>query len=238
MPVPVGVGGAPLVDVGSLEVDPGVWLSTVFDGEQATTRAAPPSAEIAKAVLKASARGRVREVRIAAGYYSRRARPDKLLFVSSWRRRIALFFGVLSCLLGAASCSGSSIQLCGTIPEGGCPIGRGGTCDDPSCTGVYNCLEGDWTLEFACDGGGGAGGGGSSSSDASSSASACISATFDHTGEVTGCKPDLEHPDCPVDAAEGCNPCLTSCVDFFMCTSEGWKDLAYCTEEGDLVIVQ
>lgn len=138
----------------------------------------------------------------------------------------------------ASACSGSSVQLCGIIPDGGCPIGRGGTCDDPSCAGVYDCVDGDWTLVTACDGTGGSGSTGTMSTGSVSSASGCMPASFDHTNEKDGCTPDLLPPDCPIVAAELCNPCVTGCVDFFMCTSAGWDDLAYCTEEGELVILE
>lgn len=158
--------------------------------------------------------------------------------MSSRTRRLALVFGLAWGLgLAAASCVREPLALCGVIPEGGCPIGRGGTCDDPSCTGVYNCIEGQWTLEFACDGGGG-GSGGSGASSSHVSTGACVTAVLDHSGEVAGCKPDLVDPDCPIAAAELCNPCSTGCIDFFKCTSAGWTDLAYCTEEGELVILR
>jgi hypothetical protein len=62
---------------------------------------------------------------------------------------------------------------------------------------------------------------------------------IDRAGETTGCAPDLQHPDCPADAAETCaaSACLTGCTDFFLCTGEGWIDVAYCTEDGELVLV-
>src|SRR5438067_1179834 len=52
------------------------------------------------------------------------------------------------------------VQLCGEIPAGGCPIGRGGTCDDVTCNGLYDCVDGAWTLAKACPGDGGPGDGG------------------------------------------------------------------------------
>jgi hypothetical protein len=60
---------------------------------------------------------------------------------------------------------------------------------------------------------------------------------LDHTGEKSGCKPDLQEPDCPVAAAETCAgaSCLTGCVDFFLCTADGWVTRAYCDESGELI---
>ena len=124
-------------------------------------------------------------------------------------------------------------QLCGEIPKNGCPLGRGGSCNDVLCAGLYDCVEGKWTLALDCKGDGGP-----SSSDAGTDA-ACTPATIAHDGEVQGCTPDLQNPDCPVTAAESVcreSVCLTSCTDFFLCTKDGWALAAYCEEEGELVI--
>lgn len=138
-----------------------------------------------------------------------------------------------SALLGAVAGCGSSapVQTCGEIPDGGCPLGRGGSCEDASCTALYDCVDGAWTEVEACDAiatsstttaatGGGGGGGG------------CEAPVLDRTGEVDGCTPDLLDPDCPVAAAEVCDPCSTGCADFFLCTAEGWIDVAACDEDG------
>lgn len=151
---------------------------------------------------------------------------------------------------GAAACSsGLSSRSCGEIPGDGCPVERGGTCDDPSCDALYSCDDGQWVLVKTCppDGTGGAGASGSGGSAAGGSAgggwgggggSDCTPADIDHTGEASGCDPDLvEVPDCPVEAAESCHPCLTGCVDFFLCKAGGWELVAYCTEDGQVVVL-
>lgn len=163
--------------------------------------------------------------------------------MSARTRRTPLVFGLfvaLSCGLAVAagSCTRAPLKLCGVIPEGGCPIGRGGTCDDPSCAGVYDCIDGNWTLEVACSPTGAGGNAGSSSSSSQTPTGGCVPAQLDHTGETIGCEPDLADYDCPIAAAEACNPCATACVDFFICRSVGWEDVAYCTEEGELVILR
>src|SRR5687767_382060 len=62
-------------------------------------------------------------------------------------------------ILPAACSSGPGMQLCGQSPGNGCPVGRGGTCDDASCEGLYDCVDGAWRLVESCPGGtGGAGG--------------------------------------------------------------------------------
>src|SRR5690242_7505945 len=42
------------------------------------------------------------------------------------------------------------VVLCGTIPAEGCPIGRGGTCDDLVCRALYDCVDGEWTTVRTC----------------------------------------------------------------------------------------
>ena len=139
-------------------------------------------------------------------------------------------------VLGAPACgSEDGLALCGTIPAGGCPIGRGGTCDDPTCTGVYDCSGGTWRVAERCSPrvGGDAG----APRDGGAPDAACGSVSIDTTGEAIGCKPDLELPDCPVAAAEQCAraACLTGCTDFFLCTADGYRAVAYCDDSGALV---
>src|SRR5438034_9620386 len=100
------------------------------------------------------------------------------------------------------------IKLCGEIPDGGCPLGHGGTCDDVTCAAIYDCVDGAWTRVETCgprDGGGGA-------STASTSAAggandgggndACTMVMFDHSMETADCQIDLQNPpDCPAAAA-------------------------------------
>lgn len=148
----------------------------------------------------------------------------------------------------AAGCFPTNeLLLCGEIPAGGCPLGRGGSCDDSVCAGLYDCVEGKWTLAVDCaaDGGtstatGTASGGGSGGGDAGPDV-ACVPATISHAGEKQGCTPDLQNPDCPVAAAEAAcleSVCLTGCVDFYLCTKDSWTLAAYCDEiSGDLVIL-
>jgi hypothetical protein len=146
-------------------------------------------------------------------------------------------------------------ELCDQIPEGGCPTGRGGTCDDPLCEALYDCIDGSWQKTEACKGTS-SGGGGSAMSTAGSGGSSgaggcaqgtggtggsggCTPVMLDHTGELVGCMPDLQFPDCPAAAAEQCaeSACLTGCDGFFVCTEDGWTEVAYCDTETCALIV-
>ena len=135
--------------------------------------------------------------------------------------------------LGFVACSGSSgVLICGEIPEGGCSLGRGGSCDDTVCVALYDCLEGNWTEVISCDanvGGGGAGGAGGGGG-----AGGCQQVIIDRSGEQSGCSPDLQTPDCHAFAAEACRPCNTGCEDFFLCLSDGWTAVAHCNQDGQI----
>jgi hypothetical protein len=133
--------------------------------------------------------------------------------------------------------SGAEVKLCGRIPADGCPLGRGGTCEDKLCGALYDCVGGDWTLVEACQQGNAGSGAGSHTEDAGPDAP-CEPVVIDHTGEVSGCEPDLQSPDCPAAAAETCAQaaCLTECIDFFLCTAPGWTAVAHCDDQGQLII--
>jgi hypothetical protein len=142
---------------------------------------------------------------------------------------------VAACICGwlaVSACSGAArVQTCGEIADGGCPIGRGGSCDDVACLALYDCLGGDWTEVDTCpmnQGGGGAGGGGAGGGGG------CESVSIDRTGERSSCAPDLQVPDCGVSAADACHPCDTGCEDFFLCFSDGWTAVAHCNQDGQV----
>ena len=164
-----------------------------------------------------------------------------------WALARVAAFGAMVGLGAMAGCSTGKLQPCDAIPEGGCPIGRGGTCDDTACRGLYECVEGRWSLLTHCagnggDGGQGVGGAGGAAGAAGSAgmagAGGCSGVELDHTGETQGCSPELELPDCPALVAESCQPCVSGCADFFMCLEGAWGWVAYCTEQGQLVVVR
>jgi len=141
-------------------------------------------------------------------------------------------------------------QSCGPIPTDGCPVVGGGTCRDPLCAAIYECVDGGWRLVQPCSGnslggGGGHAGGGPAGAGGQGGfglgglggQGACEGGPIDRTDEVTGCTPDLQVPDCAAALAEICHPCLTECLDFFLCTVEGWTLVAYCDEDGGLTVV-
>jgi hypothetical protein len=152
--------------------------------------------------------------------------------------------------LSATGCdSGAAPLLCGEIPANGCPVGRGGTCDDSTCAGLYDCVDGSWTLTTDCSAAGGSsassgpsGSGGDAGADA-----ACTPVVLSHAGELLNCKPDLQAPDCPVSLADGacaetvCN--VTDCTEFYLCLYDkdqvdhrSWAVVAACDEDGKLVV--
>lgn len=151
-------------------------------------------------------------------------------------------------LLGlfAVSCNVTPIVLCDQIPEGGCPLDRGGTCEDASCAALYGCYDGEWRRVEVCEGNTGGAGGGTGAAGAAGGAggaagpggaggAGCQPILFDHTDDSTGCIPDLQAPDCPAVVAEQCpeKACTTGCLDFFLCKTDGWEAVAYCDEDGN-----
>jgi hypothetical protein len=150
----------------------------------------------------------------------------------------AMRLSVVTVLALIASCgSAGEVKLCGRIPEGGCPLGRGGTCDDKLCEALYDCAGGNWTLVLPCDRSGADAGAGGHLED-SGADGPCDLVLLDHTGETSGCAPDLQSPDCPAGAAETCAQaaCFTECADFYLCTAAGWTAVAYCDDQGKVVV--
>lgn len=146
--------------------------------------------------------------------------------------------------LALLSCAPAPPVLCDRIPEGGCPLDRGGTCEDQACDALYGCYNGVWARVETCDrgsgeaggGSGGAGGaGGAAGAGAGAGGGECTPIRFDHSMESTGCMPDLQSPDCPAVLAEICpeKACTTGCLDFFLCEADGWTAVAYCDEDGN-----
>ena len=153
---------------------------------------------------------------------------------------LVALFGVGS----QTSCiGGPAIQLCGEIPSGGCPIGRGGSCTDETCRGLYDCVSGDWTRVKSC----GTVATSSSSGTGGGAGGACEGVAYDAATlalEAQGCKPDLQSPDCPAFAATSCSAC-EACDDFFLCEAapDGqvpttqWVQVAFCDAAGSPVLV-
>jgi hypothetical protein len=131
-------------------------------------------------------------------------------------------------------CDSGQIKRCDKIPAEGCPVGRGGTCDDATCAALYNCVDGQWVLHTRCDVTTGTGGSGGTHAGGAG-AGGCDGIVVDRTGEQRSCSPPLQNPDCPAGAAELCRPCQTGCVDFFLCREGGWESVAFCDEDGRVV---
>ena len=121
---------------------------------------------------------------------------------------------------------------CGEIPANGCPIDEGGSCDDPSCSGVFACENGVLVSQQVCptpDGGFPDGG-------PSNDGGPCTPLSVGAMNAGVGCMPDLEAPDCPIEAAGSCveTACLSGCLDFYVCGADQlWIDVAFCDDEGE-----
>jgi hypothetical protein len=124
------------------------------------------------------------------------------------------------------------IAVCGEIPVGGCPVGRGGSCLDPLCAGLYDCVGGAWTLTTACPPAEGSDGGDAGEAGPSN---VCTPFVVGVEAGAQNCTPDLEVPDCPIEAAECVeSACTTGCTDFYVCEPDGWLVVASCDDQGHL----
>ncbi len=133
------------------------------------------------------------------------------------------------------ACKSKRIETCGVLPDPtACPVERGGTCEDETCSALYGCFDTEWVLQESCEqmgtGGSPVGAGGSGGEGA------CNGVEIDRTGQSTNCSPPLQEPDCPAAAAELCRPCETVCVDFFLCRADGWVSVAFCDEDGNVFV--
>ncbi len=155
-----------------------------------------------------------------------------------WVTRL-LGMGLGMTVVGAAAlhgCTSRSIAACGVLPDAdACPAGRGGTCDDETCSALYDCVAGEWVLTMECGAGGD--GGDASSGQGAGGQGGCNGVDIDRTGASSGsCSPPLQEPDCPAAVAELCRPCETLCVDFFLCQDDGWQAVAFCDAEGNVIV--
>ena len=132
------------------------------------------------------------------------------------------------------------------IPSGGCPVGRGGTCDDVECDALYDCTSGKWVETKHCshpDGGAGDAGsdggreGGAVLGDSGSDA--CTPIHVGMSGATQDCV-DLQTPDCPISVAENlCAEQVCSsidCLDFYICKEGNLEHVASCTDDGTFVL--
>lgn len=162
------------------------------------------------------------------------------------RAFLVLPVALLGAIFAAAGCQAlpSITATCSDIPPGGCPLDRGGTCGDATCAALYDCVNGVWVESETCDHPP-ATAAVRSIAVAGAAApvldgGACTPVDVDVSGQTNDCMVDLMFPDCPAVAAQGCaqSACLTGCMDFFVCRSTAWIDVAHCDEGGRLTVTQ
>ena len=126
-------------------------------------------------------------------------------------------------------------DTCGALPDpSACPAARGGTCEDRSCTALYACREGRWTLVETCpESTGGAGGAsGAAGQGGNQGGASCTEPA------PSACLP-LQKPDCDAALIEACpaEACALGCEGFLRCEGADWSETyeAYCDENGELI---
>ena len=137
-------------------------------------------------------------------------------------------------VVSASSCQDQTVvpQPCTNIPEGGCPIARGVSCDDPMCEAVYACREGNvWELMKRCPvREAGAGTDAATPKDAEALLDASIDAPPGAFGGP-GCA-SLVAPDCSLGLALSCGATCCGCEDLFVCEDGGWTFWGTCGDAG------
>jgi hypothetical protein len=123
---------------------------------------------------------------------------------------------------------------CADIPRGGCPLGRGASCDDPTCLAVYACRAGNvWELDHACplrDAADARADAGDASADAPLEATPTLDAGPDAPAGASGgpgCGA-LQAPDCSLGFALACPAGCCGCEDLFVCEGGGWTYWSTC----------
>lgn len=148
---------------------------------------------------------------------------------SGIRRSCALALASLVAgLMATPACGDTATEhACTNIPAGGCPLGRGVSCQDPSCEAVYACRAGNaWELAHACpahEAG--------APRDAAVEARPVVDAAIDAPPGANGgpgCGP-LQPPDCALGFALVCPSGCCDCEDLFVCQNGAWVAWGTCS---------
>lgn len=126
---------------------------------------------------------------------------------------------------------------CGVLPDpSACPASRGGSCEDRSCSALYECKANSWVFVETCaqkeSGGAGGVGGTGQAGNSLAGASLC------EVSNSTECSA-LQLPDCDESLLKTCTPdevCELGCEGFLRCEGGEWSVsyVAYCNEEGEV----
>ena len=149
---------------------------------------------------------------------------------------------VTACILVFLGCDDTPPpESCVDIPDEGCPEDEDAdVCEDVTCSAVYACNGGVWSLAYACPSRPDAGLDGGRASDA---ATLEASVTSLRDVEAVDAPPgafggadciDLEQPDCSVGTALLCSGAVDccGCQDLYVCQGGGWIPWGECTDAG------
>lgn len=156
------------------------------------------------------------------------------------RRGVVVLLPLALVAVALACNNGTQIDHpCSNIPEGGCPLADGLSCDDPICEAVYLCRQNNvWELQKQCPARApsdaatvtDAAAGDADASDAEGIRDASIDAPPGAFGGP-GCQ-DLQLGDCALGVALSCASSCCGCEDLFVCTSGAWSYWGYCGANG------
>jgi len=139
-----------------------------------------------------------------------------------------------SAIFVVAACQDQTVtaQECSNIPQGGCPIARGVSCQDPTCERVYACREGNvWELVAPCPARDATPSGKDAGApDTGGGFDASIDAPPGAFGGP-GCA-GLQPPDCSLGLALACGSGCCECEDLFVCENGAWLLWGRCGPGG------
>lgn len=149
-----------------------------------------------------------------------------------------------ACLLAAAAifavvaaCEDEPTKIkCFDIPDGGCPVGYGDACEDPTRSATYQCMPGNvWQLEAQCPAHEAGAPEDAASVDAGEASAPVFDASIDAPPGAfggPGCE-TLQAPDCPLGLVLACGGCC-GCEDLFVCENQGWTLWGSCSDDAGI----
>jgi hypothetical protein len=144
------------------------------------------------------------------------------------RLGLVALVAVLGLQVAATSACGpdDAIVACKDIPDGGCPLASGVSCEDPSCKVAYACTAGGtWVVDHACPA--------TDAMIAEPVPPIVLDSSFDAPKGDLNCV-TLEMPDCPASLAEQCGVGCCGCENLFVCNQGTWTPYGSCDGDGGI----
>jgi len=158
--------------------------------------------------------------------------------VRSFPRLLAATFVLLlpALVVVLAACEdGATPRECTDIPQGGCPLARGVSCQDLTCQAVYLCRPNNvWELHEYCPARDGEAPREASVPEEAAPPPPSFDASIDAPPGAyggPGCQP-LQSPECSLGLGLSCGAGCCGCEDLYICENGGWSLWGVCGDGG------